>query len=173
MLAGELYDAGDPELVAEREKAARLLHRFNHLHPDDPASASLLDELLGELGAKCEIRPPFYCDYGYNISIGPRCFFNFGCVLLDVMPITIGADCKFGPGVQVLTPDHPRDAAVRRQGLERADPIAIGNNVWIGGAAVILPGVTIGTDAIVAAGAVVTRDVAPGSLVGGVPARQL
>jgi len=173
MLAGELYDPADAELLADRDRAALLIHQFNLSSPEGSLRQALLDELLCDLGKGSVIRPPFYCDYGYNIRIGPGCFLNHGCVLLDVMPIEIGAFCQLGPYVQLLTPDHPRDPHVRRQGAERADPIRIGENVWIGGGALVLPGVTIGRDAIVAAGAVVTRDVSPGSTVGGVPARPL
>lgn len=173
MLAGHLYDASDPELRADRERAALLMHHYNQARPGDPAAGRILADLLGGLGENCELRPPFYCDYGYNIRIGAGCFFNYGCVLLDVCAIEIGRQCQFGPYVQVLTPDHPRDPDLRRRGLERGDPISIGDNVWIGGGVVILPGITIGANAIVAAGAVVTRDVASGAVVGGSPAKPL
>ena len=173
MLAGELYDPADPELVAERDRAARLTHRYNRSEPDDPAASAILEKLLAELGPGSVIRAPFYCDYGYNIRIGADTFFNFGCVLLDVVPISIGRVCQFGPYVQILTADHPRQPEQRRQGLERGDPIAIADNVWVGGGALILPGVSVGQDAIVAAGAVVTRDVPAGATVAGNPARVL
>src|SRR5690625_1035434 len=126
----------------------------------------MLEELLGACGPGSVIRPPFRCDYGYNISIDADVFFNYGCVLLDVRPISIGRNCQLGLYVQLLTADHPREAALRRQGLERGDPIALHDNVWIGAGALILPGVTVGEDAIVAAGAVVVRDVSPGGRCG-------
>ena len=117
------------------------------------------------------IRPPFHCDYGFNISLGDGAFLNFNCLILDVVAVTIGARTQIGPGVQILTADHPRDPAERASGLEFGRPISIGANVWIGGGAIILPGVRIGDDALVGAGAVVTRDVAPGATVVGNPAR--
>jgi len=117
------------------------------------------------------IRPPFYCDYGYNISVGRNTFMNFNCVILDVVQVHIGDDCQIGPNVQIYTADHPLDPEVRRSGLESGRPVTIGNNVWIGGAAIILPGVTIGDNAVVGAGSVVTRDVPAGATVVGNPAR--
>jgi maltose O-acetyltransferase len=119
------------------------------------------------------IRPPFYCDYGTNISLGRGVFLNFNCVILDVCAVTIGDDTQIGPGVQILTPDHPRDPDQRRLGLEFGRPIYIGRNVWIGGGALIMPGVSIGDDAIIGAGAVVTRDVPNGVTAAGNPARVL
>lgn len=173
MLAGEFYDPADAELLADRERAVRLIHRYNRSAADDPAGPTTLRDLLGELGPGSVIRAPFYCDYGYNIRIGAETFFNYGCVLLDVTSINVGRLCQFGPYVQLLTADHPRKADLRRQGLECARPITIGDNVWVGAGALILPGVTVGEDAIVAAGAVVTRDVPAGAIVGGTPARRL
>ena len=123
------------------------------------------------VGQHVNIRAPFHCDYGYNISLGDGVFMNFGCVILDVVEVTIGAATAIGPGVQILTADHPRDPVERRTGLESGRPIRIGSNVWIGGGAIILPGVTIGDDAVIGAGSVVTRDVAPGATVVGNPAR--
>jgi len=171
MLSGQLYDPRDRELADERRRAARLTWRFNMAAPDDPEASAGLHALLGGLGASSTIRAPFYCDYGYNIQIGSGCFLNFGCVLLDVAAIHIGDHCQIGPSVQLLCADHPRAAALRREGLERGEPIRIHDNVWIGAGAIILPGVSVGPDAIVAAGAVVTRDVPPGATVMGTPAR--
>jgi maltose O-acetyltransferase len=117
------------------------------------------------------VRPPFHCDYGYNISLGANVFINFNCVILDVAPVAIGADTRIGPAVQIYAADHPRDPATRRSGAESGRPVTIGSNVWIGGGAIILPGVVIGDDAIVGAGSVVTRDVPAGATVAGNPAR--
>jgi maltose O-acetyltransferase len=172
MLAGALYTAADPELVADRDAAAAWMSRYN---ASIAASAAerlvLLRELLANVGDGAEIRPPFHCDYGGNIAIGPGAFVNFNCVILDVVSVTIGAGSQIGPAVQIYTADHPRDAAQRRAGKEFGRPIKIGCNVWIGGGAIVLPGVTIGDDAIVGAGSVVTRDVPGGAIVFGNPAR--
>jgi maltose O-acetyltransferase len=118
------------------------------------------------------IRPPFHCDFGYNIRIGAGVFLNFNCVILDVVAVTIGARTQIGPAVQIYAADHPRDLAIRETGVEFGRPVSIGQNVWIGGGAIILPGVAIGDDAVVGAGAVVTRDVPQGATVVGNPARQ-
>ncbi|WP_066721732.1 sugar O-acetyltransferase [Sphingomonas pituitosa] len=172
MLAGELYTADDPEIAADAARAAAWMVRYNASLASDAADRhALLVEGLGQVGEGAVVRPPFHCDYGSNIHLGPRVFLNFGCVILDVVRVEIGAGTQIGPGVQILTADHPRDAALRAQGLEFGRPIRIGANVWIGGGALILPGVTIGDDAIIGAGSVVTRDVAPGATVVGNPAR--
>ena len=174
MLAGELYRASDPELAAESARADRLMRAYNATTADDlDRRATLLRELLGSVGAEVVVRPPFYCDYGYNIHLGRGTFLNYNCVLLDVGPIEIGELCQIGPAVQLYAADHPRDPALRRQGLENAKPVRIGSNVWIGGGAIVLPGVTIGDDAVIGAGSVVTRDVLPGVTVAGNPARIL
>jgi maltose O-acetyltransferase len=123
------------------------------------------------VGEGVVVRPPFYCDYGYNIRLGRGVFANFGCVFLDVVSIEIGDGCQIGPSVQILTADHPRDPVRRRQGLESGKPVRIGRNAWIGSGAIILPGVTVGEDAIVGAGSVVTCDVPEGATVVGNPAR--
>jgi maltose O-acetyltransferase len=128
--------------------------------------------MLAEVGEGSYVRPPFHCDYGYNISLGKGVFLNFNCVILDVAKVTISDGTQIGPAVQILTADHPRDSAQRRAGLEFGRPVSIGANVWVGGAAVILPGVTVGDDAIVGAGAIVTRDVPSGATVVGNPARE-
>jgi maltose O-acetyltransferase len=171
MLAGELYRV-DGELAAEQLRAERLLKAYNATTAADrDQRATLLAALLGAMGEGSVIRPPFFCDYGSNIRIGSGCFVNFGCVFLDVAVIEIGEDCQIGPLVQILTADHPRDAAQRREGLESGKPIAVGANVWIGGGAILLPGIRIGDDAIIGAGSVVTRDVPAGATVSGNPAR--
>ncbi|WP_313540590.1 sugar O-acetyltransferase [Sphingomonas sp.] len=172
MLAGELYIADDPEIAADSARAAAWMVRYNASLADDPAHRhALLVEGLGQVGAGTVVRPPFHCDYGTNIHLGARVFLNFGCVILDVVRVEICAGTQIGPGVQILTADHPRDSELRAQGLEFGRPICIGANVWIGGGALILPGVTIGDDAIIGAGSVVTRDVAAGATVAGNPAR--
>ena len=171
MLAGDLYIAGDPELARESRRAAELVRAYN-LSPRDRATrSSILAELLGSFGEDSEIRPPFYCDYGYQTYIGARTFLNFGVVALDVARITIGDDVQIGPRVQLLTPTHPVDAELRRAKWEAAEPIAIGDNVWLGGGVIVCPGVTIVDDTVVAAGAVVTRDLPAGVVAAGVPAR--
>lgn len=169
MLAGELYTANDPELQADQRANQAWLDRYNVSALDD--RPALLREHLGAVGENVIIRAPFHCDYGYNISVGDGVFMNFGCVILDVVEVVIGEMTQIGPQVQILTADHPRDPVQRRAGLESGRPIRIGANVWIGGGAVILPGVTIGDDALIGAGAVVTRDVATGATVVGNPAR--
>ena len=140
---------------------------------DDQDRQTILDQWLGCRGVSVSIRTPFYADYGYNIHIGNDVFFNYGCVLLDGCPIYIGDKTQIGPMVQILTADHPRDARDRDAGLEFGREIRIGRNVWIGGGAIVLPGVTIGDDAIVGAGSIVTHDVAPKTTVAGNPARPL
>lgn len=174
MLAGELYVADCPELAADNARANAWMNRYNaSLAASHEKRHAMLSELFAAVGEGSVVRPPFYCDYGYNITLGERVFLNFGCVVLDVVEVTIGDLTQVGPGVQILTPDHPRDPAERRSGLEFGRPIRIGSNVWIGGGALIMPGVTIGDDAIVGSGAVVTRDVAAGATVVGNPARPL
>lgn len=169
MIAGEPYHASDPEIVADQLAAAEWMRRFNASLP--PERVALLRERLGAVGKGSTIRPPFHCDYGFNILLGDGVFLNFNCVILDVVAVTIGDATQIGPGVQILTADHPRDPAERATGIEWGRPITIGRNVWIGGGAIILPGVTIGDDAMIGAGSVVTRDVAAGATMVGNPAR--
>ena len=172
MLAGDLYRGADDELVAEMQQAMRLTKQFNDSDPGDPVRRrELLVELLGEVGDDVDIRPPLHCDYGSRIRVGARTFINFGLMALDVATITIGEDVMMGPNVQLLTPTHPLDPETRREKWEAALPITIGDNAWIGGMAVICPGVTIGEDAVVGAGAVVTKDVPPAMIAVGNPAR--
>ena len=171
MLAGEPYRASDPELQAEQAAARAWLTRYNRADSIAECRA-LLIERLRAVGDDAQIRPPFFCDYGFNISLGARVFLNFNCIVLDVVDVSIGDATQIGPAVQIYTADHPRDAQRRRSGLEFGRRIEIGRNVWIGGGAIILPGITIGDDAIVGAGSVVTRDVPSGATVMGNPARQ-
>jgi maltose O-acetyltransferase len=172
MLAGELYVADCPELAADAQRAARWMARYNASGAASPEERrQLLGELFAEVGAGVNIRPPFHCDYGYNIHLGPGVFMNFNCVVLDVCQVSIGAGTQIGPGVQILTADHPREPELRAQMLEYGRPVAIGANVWIGAGALILPGVTIGDNALVGAGSVVTRDVPARATVYGNPAR--
>jgi maltose O-acetyltransferase len=172
MLAGELYRSADKELVAERRHAQQVLVRYNAISDGDPnLSISLLREFMGAVGEGTVVMPSFTCDYGYNIRLGRNVFINYQCVFLDCARIEIGDDVQVGPAVQLYTARHPLDAAVRRSGLESASPIRIGNDVWIGGAAVVLPGVTIGDRSVVGAGAVLVRDVPQDTVVVGNPAR--
>ena len=172
MLAGELYDASAPEIQAELAATHRWLARYNAALDMAPSDRrALLLERLAAVGDGAVIRPPFHCDYGFNIRLGAGAFLNFNCVILDIVEVTIGDDAQIGPGVQILAADHPRDPALRAQLLEFGRPVTIGSNVWIGSGAIILPGVSIGDDAVVGAGSVVTRDVPPGATVVGNPAR--
>jgi maltose O-acetyltransferase len=171
MLRGELYLV-DGELEADVARAQALLERYNAtLHAERELRTRLLRELLGEVGDEVTIRPPFFCDYGSNITIGAGTFVNFDCVMLDVAPIRIGAACQLASRVQLLAATHPVDPEPRRLGWELGEPITIGDNVWLGGGAIVCPGVTIGADTVVGAGAVVTRDLPAGVVALGVPAR--
>lgn len=172
MLAGDLYIADDPEIGAALQRAATLMRRFNLADPADvEAQLGVLRQLLGSLGAGAYIRAPLHVDYGSQIHIGARSFVNYGAVLLDVAPIMIGEDVQIGPNVQLLTPTHPLDPELRRARWEAARPITIGNNVWLGGGAIVLPGVTVGDNSVVGAGAVVTRDIPSNVVAVGNPAR--
>ena len=172
MLAGDDYIAEDPELARESARAAALTARFNATAADDhDERRRLLRELLGSLGEGTTVRPPFHCDYGYRIRIGARTFANFGLVALDVGPITIGDDVQIGPNVQLLTATHPIEAEPRRAKWEGSLPITIGNNVWLGGGVIVCPGVVIGDNTVVGAGAVVVRDLPPNVVAVGNPAR--
>jgi maltose O-acetyltransferase len=174
MLAGELYIADDPQLGSESRRAASLAYRFNTSDPSDPDTRrAILQELVGFLGEGAEVRPPLQCDYGYQIHIGARTFINYGAILLDVAKITLGEDVQVGPNVQFLTPTHPLDPEQRRAKFEAAKPITIGNNVWLGGGAIILPGVSIGDNTVVGAGAVVTKNLPANVVAVGNPARVL
>ena len=172
MVAGEPYVADDPEIAERQLRAQELMAAYNGCPARDRARRrELLGELLGDVGEGTEIRSPFHVDYGTQISIGTRCFANYGLVALDVATITIGDDVQIGPNVQLLTPTHPLEAEPRRQKWEAAQPIVIGDNVWLGGGVIVLPGVSIGADTVVGAGAVVTRDLPSGVLAVGNPAK--
>jgi maltose O-acetyltransferase len=172
MLAGDLYIADDPEIGEQSAAALDLMTAYNATTVRQaPLRRQLLEELLGSVGESTEIRPPFYVDYGSHIRIGARCFANFGLVALDVAAITIGDDVQMGPNVQLLTPTHPVEPGPRRDKWEAAQPITIGDNVWLGGGAIVLPGVTIGENTVVGAGSVVTRDLPANVVAVGNPAR--
>jgi maltose O-acetyltransferase len=172
MLAGELYIADDPELVEQSHRAFDLMAAYNASSARDPdGRRRLLEELLGSVGEGTEIRPPFSVDYGSHLTIGARCFANFGLVALDVARITIGDDVQIGPNVQLLTPTHPVEPEPRRAKWEAAEPITIGDNVWLGGGAIVLPGVTIGANTVVGAGSVVVHDLPADVVAVGNPAR--
>ncbi|MFD9564978.1 sugar O-acetyltransferase [Streptomyces sp. NPDC059994] len=172
MLAGEWYLPDDPELGADTERRIARCAAYNAAAGAPPAERhKLLAELLGEVDESVRVRPPFHCDFGYNISIGAGTFVNFGAVFLDTGRITVDKDVQIGPNVQLLTPTHELDAERRRQGWEKAEPVTIGDNVWLGGGVIVCPGVSIGADTVVGAGAVVTRDLPAGVLAVGNPAR--
>lgn len=172
MLSGQLYNALDKTLSAERHHARMLFQKINQLSEDKSKERNkLFKELLGKAGKNFWIEPPFYCDYGYNIELGNKVFFNFNCCILDVMPVKIGDNVFFGPHVQIYTATHPMEAKIRNSMLEFAKPITIGNDVWIGGGAIICPGVTIGNGVVVGTGAVVTKDIVDNVFVGGNPAK--
>ena len=171
MLAGELYDAYDPALVAARWRARDLCQALNATRERDEAERRrLAGELFGKGGDSVLVQPPFFCDYGANIELGERVFFNFNCIVLDVCRVRIGSFCQFASGVQILTPLHPMGAAERRK-LEYGKPVTIGDDVWVGAGALILPGVTVGARAVIGAGSVVTRDVPEGVFAAGNPCR--
>jgi maltose O-acetyltransferase len=171
MLAGDLYQADGPELAAAHLRAVRLTEAFNTTPGGPEERRRILLELLAAFGEDSTIRPPLRCDYGSYLSIGTRTFVNFGLVALDAAPIIVGDDVQIGPNVQLLTPTHPIDPRLRREKWEAAEPIRVGDNVWLGGGAIVLPGVTIGDDTVVGAGAVVTKDLPVGVVAAGNPAR--
>ena len=174
MLRGELYIADDPDIHEDAARGHALMERYNATRAaQQDLRDRLLRELLGEVGEGVVVRPPFWIDYGTNISIGARTFVNYDCVMLDVASIRIGAACQLATRVQLLTATHPIDPEPRRLGWESAEPITIADNVWLGGGAIVCPGVTIGENSVVGAGAVVTRDLPAGVVAAGVPARVL
>ena len=171
MLAGEMYDALDPELVVARARARDLSQALNATREADAEGRrAILRELFGAGGDTVWMQPPFFCDYGTNIELGERVFFNFNCIVLDVCRVRIGDFSMFGPAVQIYTPLHPLDAERRRR-EEYGRPVEIGADVWVGGGAIILPGVRIGARAVIGAGSVVTRDVPDGVFAAGNPCR--
>ena len=173
MLAGDLYIADDPESERIAHRGMQLVDEYQRaiLEGDRTGARSALVELLGSVGEDVYVKPPFSVDYGENIRIGDRTFVNSNLTALDVVAITIGADCQIGPNVQLLTPWHPIDPEPRRAKLEAASPIVIGDNVWLGGGVIVCPGVTIGDNSVIGAGSVVTRDIPAGVVAVGNPAR--
>lgn len=173
MLEGLPYNASDDQLVRERRNARRLVWRINQTLPDQGEERAVLFRRL--IGAKGQftIEPPFYCDYGYNITIGENFYANYNCTMLDVAPVTIGDNVMFGPQVQIYTAEHPVDARKRITGIESGKPIVIGSNVWIGGGAILCPGVSIGDNTVIGAGSVVTKDIPADAVAAGNPCRIL
>ena len=172
MLAGELYLASDASLVLERRNARRLIRIYNATTEDEAElRRQILVELLGAIGERCEIEPPFRCDYGSLIALGDNFYANFGCVILDCNRVTIGREVKFGPGVHVYAATHPVDPVVRASGRELGLPVTIGDGVWVGGGSIILPGVTIGEGSTIGAGSVVAKSIPSRVVAAGVPCR--
>ena len=172
MLSGELYDALDLQLVEDRLRTRLLLKELNDSREDETQERlRILQELIPLAGPGLWLQPPFYCDYGYNMKLGEKVFFNFNCVVLDVAEVVIGSRTLFGPNVQIYTATHPMDYKERASGLEFARPIRIGEDVWIGGSAVICPGVTIGDRSVIGAGSVVTKDIPADVFAAGNPCR--
>ena len=172
MLAGDLYIADDPDSGRIAQRAVQLADAYHRAAvADESAARPLLEALLGHLGEGAFIKPPLFVDYGENIRFGARSFANYNLTALDVAPITVGEDCQIGPNVQLLTPTHPIDPEPRRDKLEAAKPIVIGDNVWLGGGVIVCPGVTIGENTVIGAGSVVTKDVPANVIAVGNPAR--
>jgi maltose O-acetyltransferase len=172
LLAGEAYSANAEDLLADRRSARLLTERLNALSVSEPHQRrAILGELLGGLGDQTEILSPFQCDYGYQISVGARTFINFGAVILDSAPVSIGDDVQIGPGVALVTPTHPLDAAQRRTGLEWGAPITVEDDAWLATGVIVCPGVTIGAGCVVGAGSVVTKDMPAHHLCFGNPCR--
>ncbi len=172
MLLGELYNPNDNALVSERHNARLLFQKINILGENEQKERKkLFYDLFGKIGKGFYIEPPFYCDYGYNIKLGNQVFMNFNCCILDVMEVNIGHRVMLGPNVQIYTATHPLEAKARASWLEFAKPITIGNDVWIGGAAIICPGVTIGNGTVIGAGSVVTENIPDNVFAAGNPAR--
>lgn len=171
MLAGELYDPLDPELAQARVRARDLLQDLNATREaQETERRRILQDLFAAGGDTVWMQPPFYCDYGSHITLGKKCFFNFNCVVLDVCRVEIGDHTLFGPAVQIYTAMHPLDAELRRT-QEFGKPVRIGSDVWVGGGAIICPGVTIGSRTVIGAGSVVTRDIPDGVFAAGNPCR--
>ncbi|WP_416354017.1 sugar O-acetyltransferase [Agrilactobacillus fermenti] len=174
MLANEQYLNTDSEIALDRRHTRLLINEFNQVVKTDAAAGQkILKQLFAKTGAKIDIQPDFHCDYGYTVEIGENFFANYNCVLIDVGKITIGDNCLFGPGVHIYSVNHPLNPELRNANYEFPKPVTIGNNVWIGGSAVIVPGVTLGDNVTVAAGAVVTKSFGNNVVIGGNPARVL
>ena len=174
MLAGELYDALDPQLTKERIYARLLIKELNESREDQVEERNqILKELIPNAGNGLWLQHPFYCDYGYNIIVGDKVFFNFNCVVLDVMQVIIGSRTLFGPNVQIYTATHPMNYRERATGLEYAKPITIGEDVWVGGSVVICPGVKIGNRCVIGAGSVVTKEIPPDVFAAGNPCKAI
>lgn len=172
MVSGELYDASDPQLVTERRKARLLFKQLNDSADDETERRKqILKELIGKAGKDLWIDPPFYCDYGSNINLGNKVFFNFNCTIQDVMPVTIGSNVLLGPNVQLYTATHPLNWQERAKWLEYAKPVTIGSDVWIGGGTIVCPGVSIGDRTVIGAGSVVTKDIPSNVFAAGNPCR--
>lgn len=174
MISGEFYNPADEVLVEERLKARKLTRLYNQtIETDVEERSAILKDLFGKTGENIFVEPTFRCDYGYNIHVGENFYANFDCVILDVCEVRIGDNCLLAPGVHIYTATHPLDPVERNSGVEFGKPVTIGNNVWIGGRAVINPGVTIGNNVVIASGAIVTKDVPDHTVVGGNPAKVL
>ncbi|HWE34459.1 MAG TPA: sugar O-acetyltransferase [Solirubrobacteraceae bacterium] len=172
MLRGAPYLANDGALLAERKRCRMIVERFNATSFGETAARrAILGELLGELGEGADVMAPFECDYGYQISVGARTFVNYGVIVLDAATVTIGEDVQIGPRVQLVTALHPLESEPRRRGVETAAPVRIGNGAWLAAGVIVLPGVSIGADAVVGAGSVVTNDLPAGHLCFGNPCR--
>ena len=172
MLGGELYLAFETELFEERQAAINLVYAFNNLHPSKAEERKeLIKKLFGTVGENFWVEQRFHCDYGYNIHIGDNFYANVGCTILDCAPVTIGNNVLLAPNVSLYTAGHPTNNEQRVAGLEYAHPIKIGNNVWIGGGVIVLPGVTIGDNTIIGAGSVVTKDIPAKVIAVGNPCR--
>ncbi|MBC7913815.1 MAG: sugar O-acetyltransferase [Pyrinomonadaceae bacterium] len=172
MLSGELYTAADPELVGLRLKARRLFTSFNQTPYDDLLLKNqILSALLGNIKGNLDIQAPFYCDYGVNIFVGENVFMNFNCVILDCAKVVLGDNVFLAPNVQLYTAYHPIEALERIKGPELAAPITIGNNVWIGGSAIICPGVSIGENTTIGTGSVVTKNIPSNVVAAGNPCK--
>ncbi len=172
MIAGEMYDPLDPELSNDRVRTRLLLKELNESREDQlEIRTRILKDLIPDAGENLWLQPPFYCDYGYNMKIGERVFFNFNCVVLDVAPVIIGSRTMFAPNVQIYTATHPIDPVERSSGKEYAKPITIGSDVWVGGSVVICPGVSIGDRSVIGAGSVVTKDIPADVIAAGNPCR--
>lgn len=171
MLAGVLYLASDAQLTAERRNARRLTSLYNATTDDEVVRQQILSELFGQVGEGAHIEPPFRCDYGYNIRIGDNFYANFGCIILDCNVVEIGDNVLLAPNVQIYAAYHPVDPQQRLTGRELAAPVKIGNNVWIGGGAIVCPGVIIGDNTTIGAGSVVVKDIPSNVVAAGSPCR--